>query len=307
MKFLVTGGNGLVGRAIRECQDENKEHVFYFTTRQQCDLLSQVEVKKLLNSVMPDAVIHTAARVGGIGMNLKTPASQFYENVLMNTILIDNCAKLGVKKLIAFSSVCAFPGELNFLEESKLHLGEPFPAHRSYAYAKRMVDIQIEAYNSQYNLNYTSVIPGNIFGKRDNYNLENGHVIPALIHRCYLAKKNNVPLQVWGDGEPMREFIYAKDIARACIELIKNGNLPQRIIMSGNREYKIKEIVDIICKNFDYYNVEWLNWKPNGQMRRPTSKIIFNKYLPAFKFSDIELSLSESIRWFKENYPEVRK
>ncbi|HAI39857.1 MAG TPA: GDP-L-fucose synthase [Maribacter sp.] len=283
------------------------DHDYYFVGRQECDLLNQESIRKVIDKIKPDAVIHTAARVGGIGMNLSTPANQFYENVMMNTMLIHQCAMAGVKKLIAFSSVCAFPAKIECLKEEKLHKGEPFPDHLSYAYAKRMVDVQIEAYNKQYGLNYCSVIPGNIFGKRDNFNLKHGHVIPALIHRCYLAKQANIPFEVWGNGEPMREFIYSEDVARVCVQLIQKEKLPQRIIVSGEREYKIKEIVSIICKNFDYYNVRWLKDKPNGQMKRPSDKSIFNQFMKDFKYSDINETLSETINWFEKSYPEVRK
>jgi GDP-L-fucose synthase len=225
----------------------------------------------------------------------------------MNTLIIHESYLQGVKKLIAFSSVCAFPSELKVLDEVLLHKGEPFPAHRSYAYSKRMIDIQIESYNKQYNTNFCSVIPGNIFGKKDNFNLEHGHVVPSLIHRCFLAKNKNISLKVWGNGEPMREFIYSNDIARACIDLIQQESLPQKIIVSGKKEYRIKDIVNIICDIFNYNNVEWLTEKPNGQMRRPSKKDVFNRFLTNFEFTDMKTSLSETIDWFKENYPEVRR
>lgn len=309
MNILVTGANGLVGRALRlvskhKCYEGIR---FIFVGREDCNLLNRDEVDALLDVTRPEAVIHTAARVGGIGMNLRTPSEQYYENIIMNTEIINSSYKFGVNKLISFSSVCAFPGGLDFLQEKDLHKGEPFPAHRSYAYAKRMVDIQIEAYNSQFGLNYCSVIPGNIFGKNDNFNLENGHVIPSLIHKCHISKKSNKTFEVWGTGEPMREFIYSEDLARACIDLLQKDTLPQRVIMSGEKEYKIKDIVEMICNHFDYHNVEWLKDKPNGQMRRPSSKTLFNQNLPDFEFTNIDLALGETIDWFIKSYPEVRK
>ena len=311
MKILVTGAKGLVGSSIKSVYKEHykldEEIECIFVDRSHCNLLSQNQVNNLIKDTKPDAVIHTAARVGGIGMNLRTPAKQFYQNILMNTLLIHSCYMNNVKKLIAFSSVCVFPEKLNYLVESKMHQGEPYPAHRSYAYAKRMLDIQIEAYNSEYGLNYCSVIPGNIFGKRDNFNLKDGHVIPSLIHRCYLAKKNNIPFEVWGTGEPMREFIYCDDMARASIELIKKESLPQKLILSGQKEYKIKEVVEFICDYFNYYDVRWLDTKPNGQMRRPTSKEVFNQYLPNFKYQAFKDSLVETMDWFTKNYEGVRK
>ena len=309
MKILVTGKNGLVGNAIKKVclSDEFSNLEVDFAGRDECNLLSRDKIDKLLDLTRPDAIIHTAARVGGIGMNLSTPVEQYYENIIMNTELINSAHKHGVNNIICFSSVCAFPSGLDILEEKMLHAGEPYPAHRSYAYSKRMVDIQIETHRNQHGLNYCSVIPGNIFGKNDNFNLENGHVIPSLIHKCYLSKRSKKEFEVWGNGEPMREFIYSEDIARACLHLIQKKDMPQRIIMSGRKEHKIKDIVDIICNRFEYHNVKWLIDKPNGQMRRPSKKKIFDKHLPGFEFTDIEKSLGDTISWFESIYPEVRK
>jgi GDP-L-fucose synthase len=309
MNILVTGGNGLVGNGIRSiCLEPEFSNLnIIFVGRNECNLLKKDEINRLIDLTRPDAIIHTAARVGGIGMNISTPSEQYYENIIMNTELIESAYKFGVNNLISFSSVCAFPSGLDKLSEDLLHKAEPYPAHRSYAYAKRMVDIQIESYRNQYGSNYCSVIPGNIFGKNDNFNLENGHVIPSLIHRCYLSKINNEKFEVWGDGEPQREFIYSEDIARACLALVQNNSMPQRIIMSGRKEHKIKDVVNIICNQFDHHDVTWLKDKPNGQMRRPSNKKIFDKYLPDFKFTDIEKSIGETTQWFKSKYPGVRK
>jgi GDP-L-fucose synthase len=307
MKILVTGGDGLVGSALRRLTKDYSEHEFVFTTRATHDLTKENDVLELFEETNPDYVIHTAARVGGIGRNLNSPAEQFYNNILMNTFVIHYAHIHDVKKLIAFSSVCAFPADEPIFKEKNLQNGLPYPAHGAYAYSKRMVDIQIEAYNKQYDLNYCSVIPANIFGEGDNYNLEDGHVVPSLIHKCYVAKQNNTALEVWGDGSPMREFLYSDDVARACIELLEKDKLPQKIIISGEHELEINQLVKKICNIFDYHDVKWLIDKPNGQLRRPCDKTIFNKVLDNFKFTNINKALENSITWFQENYPEVRK
>jgi GDP-L-fucose synthase len=307
MKILVTGGSGLVGSAIKEVSHEYADLDILFFNRQDCNLLDQESVKHMMDITRPDAVIHTAARVGGIGLNLSTPGQQFYENIMMNTMIIHYAYKHGVNNLISFSSICAFPEGAKELSEDILQNAQPHPAHRSYAYSKRMVDIQIEAYNKEYDLNYCSVIPGNIFGKRDNFNLEHGHVIPSLIHKCYMAKKNNDVFDVWGDGTPMREFVYSNDIARACLDLLLLEKMPQRLIVSGEKEHTIKNIVTKICNKFDYHNVNWLKDKPNGQLRRPSSNTVFKKTLPGFKFTNIDDALSETVSWFNDTYPKIRR
>ena len=210
--ILVTGGNGLVGSALRTLEAIYPEYNFVFTCRQEHDLTREEDVKRLFEEQSPDYVIHTAARVGGIGRNLSTPAQQYYANILMNAYVIHYAQKSGVEKLLAFSSVCAFPAGAQSLHEDILHDGEPYPAHYSYAYSKRMVDVQIKAYKQQHGVNYCSVIPGNIFGENDNFNLEDGHVVPSLVHKCYKAKQEGKPLQVWGDGTPYRiGYAFSKD------------------------------------------------------------------------------------------------
>jgi GDP-L-fucose synthase len=183
-KVLVTGSNGLLGSAIKK-NSINYKYDFYFVGRNECDLTSQIQVKNLIERIKPDYVIHTAASVGGIGLNLSEPVNQFYKNLLMNSFLIHESAVNGVKKFINFSSICAFPSDVNMITENKLHLGVPFDAHFSYAQSKRISDIQIEIYNKNFGFNYTSLIPTNIFGENDNYNLNFGHVIPSLIRKCY--------------------------------------------------------------------------------------------------------------------------
>lgn len=307
-KVLVTGAKGLVGSAIIGLQSEYPELKFISVDRKSADLTNELEVEALFESEKPDYVIHTAARVGGIGRNLNSPVLQFKNNILMNTHVINQAHQHGVEKLIAFSSVCVFPADAKVLREDNMHDGAPFPAHWSYAMAKRMVDVQIDSYKKQYNSNYCSVIPANIFGENDNFNLEDGHVVPSLIHKCFRAKKEQTPLVVWGDGSPKREFLYARDVARACIELlIMEKQMPQRLIVSGGQEIAIKELVEKICKAFNYNNIEFDKTKPNGQMNRVTDMTLFKSLFPTFQFTNLDEAIKNSVEWFEFNYPDVRK
>jgi GDP-L-fucose synthase len=298
-KILITGGNGLMGNAFRSLEDTT-EDTMIFVSRDDADLVVSTQVDDLFCKHSADYVIHAAARVGGIGKNLASPAEQFYCNIMMNTNVIEGAYRRNVKKLLAFSSACAFPGDLLVQSEDKLHEGEPYPAHKSYAYSKRMVDIQIEAYNQQYGTSYSTIIPGNIFGEHDNFNLEDGHVIPALIHKCYLAKLNKTPLKVWGTGEASREFIYSVDVAKACLEMLYKDQ-PDKLIVSG-KLFKIKEIVALVCQAFDYYNVEWETDKPEGQMFRSSDKTVFKETL-----TDITEAINKTCKWFSDNYEDARK
>ena len=157
-RVLVTGGRGLVGSAVRALEREYPQLEFIYSGHRNHDLTKESEVRRLFDQHKPDYVIHTAARVGGIGRNLSTPAEQYYCNILMNSYVIHYAHLYGVKKLLAFSSVCAFPAGAESLSEDALHDGEPYPAHHSYAYSKRMVDVQIGAYKKQHGVNYLSLI-----------------------------------------------------------------------------------------------------------------------------------------------------
>jgi GDP-L-fucose synthase len=203
--LMVTGGNGLVGSPIK-CD---------IRTGSEFDLRNPHICDKLFQNNKPINVIHCAAKVGGLGGNMNLKGEFFYDNIMINTNVIESCRKYGIQKLVCFLSTCVFPDNIEYpLTEKKIHLGEPHTSNYPYAYAKRMADIQIRAYREQYNLNYVSVIPTNIYGPQDNFNLENGHVIPSLIHKCYLSKKNNTPFRIWGSGKPLREFIYSEDVAK---------------------------------------------------------------------------------------------
>jgi GDP-L-fucose synthase len=305
MNILITGGRGLLGSALKVV--DPRGHRMVFIDRYHCDLMKYDRVKEWVGSGFA-AVIHTAGRVGGIGRNLNSPAQQFHENIIINTNVIHACYETGVNKLIAFSSACAFPANVSPFVEENFHHGEPFPAHRSYAYAKRMVDIQIEAYRQQYNVNYCCVIPGNLLGPGDNYSLTESHVIPALIHKAYIANKENTPLEVWGDGSASREFIYSEDLACACMDMLESSSdLPQRLIISGEREYKIKDIAEIIAKCMKVDSIKWLTDKPNGQLSRPSSIAKFRSMFPSFKFTNMEDAIKSSCEWFINNYSIARK
>jgi GDP-L-fucose synthase len=300
MKKLITGGNGLVGSAFKEgIKVGSKDY----------NLIRMEDVDRMIAINIPDVIIHTAAKVGGIGGNAAYPANYFYENIMMNTNLIHSAHKHGVKKLICFLSTCIFPEKVEYpLEEEKVHLGPPHPLHLSYGYAKRMAEIQIQAYNKQYDTNYFSVIPTNIYGPRDNYDLEQGHVVPMLIHKCYLAKENNTDFEVWGSGIALREFIYSEDLADIIDLLIEKYDGRDAIIISNPKEYSIKEVVDLIVKFMDFKgNVVWRTDKPDGQLKKPSSNKKLLEIIGEYEFTPLEEGLKKSVEWFVENYPNVRK
>ena len=225
-KILVTGGYGLVG-------SEFKSDEYYRLSSKETDLRIGKDVDLLLSKNKFDGVIHCAGKVGGIAANMNYKGEYFYENVMINTNIIESSRKNNIKNLVSFLSTCVFPDQVEYpLTENKIHLGPPHFSNDAYAYAKRMADIQIRSYKEQYDLNYKSVIPSNIYGPNDNYSIANGHVLPSLIHKCYLARENKTPLSIWGSGKPLREFIFSKDIKKLTEWVLYNYNENEPIILS---------------------------------------------------------------------------
>lgn len=300
-KILVTGGHGLVGSEFIGNQ-------YFKPTSKEYDLRNSQEVNRLMLKNF-DSVIHTAGKVGGLGGNMNHKGEFFYDNIMINTNVIESSRLTKVKNLVAFLSTCIFPDSVEYpLTEKKIHLGPPHFSNDAYAYAKRMTDIQIRAYKEQYGLNYKSVIPSNIYGPNDNYDIVNGHVIPSLIHKCYLARENKTPLKIWGSGNPLREFIFSKDVAKLTEWVLLNYNENEPIILSTSEEISIRDVVNIIIEimNFKGEVIFDLS-KHDGQHRKPSDNSKIKNYLPDFKFTPIYEGLKETIEFFENNYNIVRK
>ncbi len=307
-KVLITGKDGLVGSSLLRLSNQySKTFEFVFVGRNDYDLENCDDVKKLFNDHKPNYVINCAASVGGINLNITKPVDQFYKNVILNTLITQQCVENNVEKFINFSSICAFPSIDTALIEDDLQKFEPFSPHYSYGFSKRISDIQIKIIRDFNNLQYTSLIPVNIFGINDKYNIEYGHVIPSLIHKFSVNSKNNTPVEIFGDGTPKREFIFSDDLSKICFELLLLPKVPQRIIVSDCEEISIKEIVDKLSKIYDYYNINYNTNKPNGQLRRPTNNSLLRTLLPNFKFSQFDASLELCTEWFEKNYKSIRK
>lgn len=298
-KLLVTGGNGLVGSAIEADVKIGREF----------DLVDSIQTAKAFEIHKPTHVIHCAGKVGGLGGNMNHKGEYFYDNLMINTNVIEEARKSGVTNLVAFLSTCVFPDAIEYpLTEKKIHLGEPHSSNYPYAYAKRMSDIQIRAYREQYGMKYTSVIPCNIYGPNDNFSLTHGHVIPMLMHKIYQAQQNNSELVIWGDGSPLREFIYSKDVARLAEWAVDNYDEAEPIIFSTSEEISIAEAVELLVSAFNFKgNVRFDISKPNGQYRKPSDNSKLKSYLPDFKFTPIEEGLGETVKWFINNYETSRK
>jgi GDP-L-fucose synthase len=308
-KILVTGGSGLVGSAIKSISTLYPSYEFIFLSSKECDLTCWEQTSNYFNKLKPDYVIHLAANVGGLFKNMKYKVDMLESNLTINSNVLKASHNIKVKKLIACLSTCIFPDKTTYpINESMLHLGPPHNSNDAYAYAKRILEIQCRAYREQYDDNFVCVIPTNIYGPHDNFNLDDAHVIPALIHKCYLAKKSNSPFEIAGTGKPLRQFIYSEDLARLIMFVLESYSDPKPIILSVDElnEVSIRDLVIKISEELDYNNILWNESKSDGQYKKTAdnSKL---KSLINFNFTELNEGLKKTILWFIENYDIVRK
>jgi len=302
--ILVTGGTGMVGRALQEIMPD----AFYVSSKD-CDLTKYSEVERIFGYYQPKYVIHLAAKVSGMKGNMDALGTHFTKNILMNTNVIDISQKFGVEKLLSTLSTCVYPDVAIYpLKEENIHNGEPHWINMGYGYSKRMIDVQCRAYRNQYDCNFVNIIPNNLFGKHDNFHLTESHVIPSVIRKVFEAKKRNEPVRLWGNGKSMREFTYSSDLAKIIIYAFNNFNGEHPINVGNPNEYSISEIADLISGFLDH-NVEviWDNSVGNGQFRKPSDNSKFIELgWKNENYTDFKDALKDTCDWFLEHYPKVR-
>jgi GDP-L-fucose synthase len=310
MKILITGGSGLVGNGIHSIQKEYS-HEFIFLTSKHCNLLDLLETQKLFEKEKPDFVIHLAANVGGLFKNMKYKVDIFEQNILMNYNVLKCCHDYQVKKVVSCLSTCIFPDKTTYpINEEMLHNGPPHTSNDAYAYAKRMLEVQSKAYQEQYGENFICIIPTNIYGDYDNYSIESGHVIPALIHKCYIAKQQGKPFVVCGSGKPLRQFIYSLDLAKLIMWSLLEYNEKESIILSNSEEdeVSIEDIARLIAREFDYEQHMIFDTSfSDGQFKKTADNSKLMKLYPEMKFTDIHIGIKNSVQWFQDNYDVCRK
>lgn len=316
--ILVTGGSGLVGCALKIISMDNYlkydlDYDFIFLSSSECDLTDYNQTINYFNKIKPSFVIHLAANVGGLFKNMAEPVDMLEKNVLININVLKASHLVSVEKLIACLSTCIFPDQPFFdkpLIETDLHLGPPHHSNSAYAYAKRLLETQCDAYQRQYGDNFICVTPTNIYGADDNFNLEDAHVIPALIHKCYLAKEKGNAFIVSGSGKPLRQFIYSRDFALAIMLILEKYNEKTSIIIAPDEcdEISIGDVAMIIAKEFNYeHMIAFDENKADGQYKKTVSNNKFRCFCKIFNFTRMDDGLNKTIQWFLSNYPNIRK
>lgn len=301
-KILITGSNGLVGSALLASLSERGYKNVSAVGRADGDLISLSETKALFEKISPEFVFHAAARVYGIWGNMTNKALSFYDNLMINTNVIEASCNVGVKKICAMGTgaIYPFPPPSAILDEKDIFLGKPHPAEDSYAQAKRAMLSMLNAYQESYGLDWSYVVSCNLFGPRDKFDTVNGHVVPSLIKKFYLKKFNDEALVIWGDGSAQRDFLYVEDAASA-ISLIMD-ELDGPINMGGGLVFSILEIVQFLCEitQVPFSEIVWDGSKPNGQDYRAYNlgKLQSVGFIPRYSIPE---GLKKTWDWYNKN------
>jgi GDP-L-fucose synthase len=303
-RTLITGGHGFLGSHVVQRFIEagyNPEEI-YTPTRTEFDLTKLDDVRRMYAEIRPDQVVHVAADIGGIGYSKANPGKQFYNNILMNTYVLDEAFRAGAGKFVGVGTVCSYPKftPVPFREED-LWNGYPEETNAAYGLSKKMMLVQSQAYRQQYGFNAIHLLMINLYGPRDDFDPDNSHVIPALIRKIDEAMANKSPeIVMWGDGSPTREFLFVTDAAEAIFLAMQDYDKPEPVNIGNGTEISIKRLVDLVCKIMGYQGtVSWDTSKPNGQPRRQLEVSKAKVELGFTAKVDLELGLTKTISWYR--------
>tara|TARA_Y100000592_G_scaffold30463_1_gene48489 strand:+ start:1796 stop:2716 length:921 start_codon:yes stop_codon:yes gene_type:complete len=300
---LITGATGMVGNALVKIEPSS----IGFSSKE-FDLTSFKDTKELFKKYQPTEVYHLAARVGGVQDNLNNNDEFFYKNSCINNNVLRVAYESGVRKVISILSTCVYPDDISYpLREKNIHNGEPHYTNFGYAYSKRMLEVYSRALSKRGKTKFLCVIPNNLYGEYDNFDLENSHVIPAIIRKIYEAKKFGERPVLWGDGSPLREFTYTHDLAQ-ILKYLMDNDCPQTVLNVGNTdEISIRQLTEKISNYFsyDFDSIIWDTSRPKGQLRKPSDNSLF-KQIKNFDYTNIDVGLEQTCRWFENTYPNVR-
>jgi GDP-L-fucose synthase len=300
-RVVISGGNGFLGSFVVEklraagCREITAPH------SREYDLREKSEALRLYKNDRPDIFIHLAAVVGGIGANRASPGKFFYENAVMGLNAIEAGRIAGVEKFVCVGTICSYPKftPVPFREENFWN-GYPEETNAPYGLAKKMLLVQLQSYRDQYGLNGIYLTPVNLYGPRDNFDLETSHVIPALIRKCCEAKQAQAPeIVAWGTGRATREFLYVEDAAEAVVAATEKYSKPEPVNLGSGKEISVRDLTELIRSLAEYEgNVRWDSTKPDGQPRRCLDT---SRALTEFGWrakTDLRDGLRKTIDWF---------
>ena len=304
---VVTGGAGFLGRyLVKKLEERGCQHIFV-PLREEYDLREKEAIVRMYEDAEPDIVIHLAAIVGGIGANRENPGSFFYDNAIMGIQLIEQARLHGVEKFVCIGTVCAYPKytPVPFKEED-LWNGYPEETNAPYGLAKKMLLVQLQAYREQYGFKGIYLLPVNMYGPGDNFDLETSHVIPALIQRMSEAKEKGLEsITVWGTGFASREFFYVEDAAEGILLAAEHYEVPDPVNLGSGAETRIKDLVELIAELVGYEGeMEWDTSKPDGQPRRMLDTTRAKEEFGFEAKIGLRQGLERTINWYEQQIGE---
>ena len=307
--IIITGSRGLLGNALKKSIDD-KNSTYTGHIRNLCDLTDNDQTNKYVSTIkdvkpQTDTLIHCAAKVGGVLANMNDNDGFFKENVSINNNVLQSALDNNIENFVSILSTCIFPNDnVTYpLTANQLDNGAPHNSNPGYSYAKRLLYYQTKMYRNYTGKNWISVIPTNIYGENDNFNLESSHLIPALIRKAYESSLDGSDFVVWGDGTPLRQFIYSKDLSEQILWAIENWDSDEPFMAINEAEYAISEIANIIADRFGLLDrIIFDKTKPNGQHRKPAKSDVVG-----YNFTGLEEGLNKTIDWFITNYKTIRK
>ncbi len=300
-RVLVTGGAGFLGYFVTKRLRERGCKEIFIPRSKDYNLVEMEAVNRLFRDARPDIVIHLAAKVGGIGANQALPGEFFYQNLTMGVQMMEAARQTGVEKFVAIGTVCAYPKFTPVpFKEDELWNGYPEETNAPYGLAKKMLLVQAQAYRQQYGFNCVYLLPANLYGPGENFDLQTSHVIPALIRKCIEAKLSGKDYVIaWGDGSPTREFLYVEDAAEGILMAAEHYNQSDPVNLGSSFEISIKDLLEIIIRLTGFRGrVEWDTTKPNGQPRRKLDVYKAEKHFGFRAETSLEEGLRRTIQWY---------
>jgi len=304
-RILLTGGTGFLGKyVVGKLRERGCEEVFIPTSRDY-NLVESECVKKLYQDANPNIVIHLAAKVGGIGANMRNPGSFFYGNLMMGIQMMEYGRLCGVDKFVAVGTICAYPKSTPIpFKEDDLWNGYPEETNAPYGLAKKMLLVQSQAYRQQYGFNSIYLLPVNLYGPGDNFDPESSHVIPALIKKALDAMRfGEKSISIWGSGEATREFLYVEDAAEGIVLATERYNKPDPVNLGAGFEISIKNLAELVCELSGFHgDVVWDMTKPGGQPRRCLDTSRARREFGFEARTDLKKGIIKTIEWYKTKH-----